>query len=32
MFTEAVPCGPNSAAHKENIQAYIDAGYDEVYL
>jgi G6PDH family F420-dependent oxidoreductase len=32
MVAEAVPCGPDPAAHKENIQAYIDAGYDEVYI
>jgi G6PDH family F420-dependent oxidoreductase len=28
----AFPCGPDADAHAEAIQAYVDAGYDEVYV
>jgi coenzyme F420-dependent glucose-6-phosphate dehydrogenase len=32
QVAEAIPCGPDPTAHLESIQAYIDAGYDHVYL
>ena len=27
-----VPCGPDPQAHIESMQAYVDAGYDEIYV
>ncbi|MFP5343624.1 MAG: TIGR03557 family F420-dependent LLM class oxidoreductase [Candidatus Limnocylindria bacterium] len=32
MVAEAISCGPDPAVHLERIQAYIDAGFDHVYL
>ena len=32
QVAEAITCGPDPEAHLEKIQAYIDAGYDHVYL
>jgi hypothetical protein len=32
QVAEAISCGPDVALHLERIQAYIDAGYDHVYL
>jgi G6PDH family F420-dependent oxidoreductase len=32
MVAEAVPCGPDPDKHAERIQAFVDAGYDEVYV
>jgi G6PDH family F420-dependent oxidoreductase len=32
MIAEAVPCGPDVEKHVEKIQAFVDAGYDEVYV
>lgn len=32
QVAEAVTCGPDADAHLERIQAYVDAGYDHVYL
>ncbi len=32
QVAEAITCGPDPDAHLEKIQAYIDAGYDHVYL
>jgi hypothetical protein len=29
---ESVVCGPDPDAHLEAIQAYVDAGYDHVYV
>jgi coenzyme F420-dependent glucose-6-phosphate dehydrogenase len=29
---ELISCGPEPQAHLEQIQAYLDAGYDQVYL
>jgi coenzyme F420-dependent glucose-6-phosphate dehydrogenase len=28
----AIPCGPDAAVHLDHIRAYLDAGYDHVYL
>jgi G6PDH family F420-dependent oxidoreductase len=30
--TENIPCGPDPQRHLENIQKFIDAGYDHVYV
>jgi G6PDH family F420-dependent oxidoreductase len=30
--TESVPCGPDVDAHLDAIQAYADAGFDELYV
>ena len=32
QVAEAITCGPDPDAHLEKIQAYIDAGFDHVYL
>lgn len=32
QVAEAIPCGPDPAPMLEHIQAYLDAGYDHVYL
>jgi G6PDH family F420-dependent oxidoreductase len=32
MVAAAVPCGPDVERHVAKIQAYLDAGYDEVYV
>jgi G6PDH family F420-dependent oxidoreductase len=32
QVAEAITCGPDPEAHLEKIQAYIDAGFDHVYL
>jgi G6PDH family F420-dependent oxidoreductase len=32
MVAEAVPCGPDPDKHAAAIQAFFDAGYDEVYV
>lgn len=32
QVAEAISCGPDANTHLEKIQAYIDAGYDHVYL
>lgn len=32
MAAEGVVCGPDPEQHKQNIQEYVDAGYDEVYV
>jgi G6PDH family F420-dependent oxidoreductase len=32
MVAEAVPCGPDPERHVAAIQAFFDAGYDEVYV
>jgi G6PDH family F420-dependent oxidoreductase len=31
-IAEAVPCGPDPEKHVAAIQAFVDAGYDEVYV
>ena len=32
MVAQGVVCGPDPEQHKQNIQEYMDAGYDEVYV
>ena len=32
QVAEAISCGPDAAVHLDKIRAYIDAGYDHVYL
>jgi G6PDH family F420-dependent oxidoreductase len=32
MIAKIVPCGPDPEKHMAAIQAYLDAGYDEVYV
>ena len=32
MVAGGVVCGPDPEQHKQNIQEYVDAGYDEVYV
>jgi G6PDH family F420-dependent oxidoreductase len=32
MVAEAVPCGPDPEKHAAKIKAFLDAGYDEVYV
>jgi G6PDH family F420-dependent oxidoreductase len=32
QVAEAISCGPDPAVHLERIGAYVDAGYDHVYL
>ena len=32
QVAEAIPCGPDPDVHIERIEAYLDAGYDHVYL
>jgi G6PDH family F420-dependent oxidoreductase len=32
MMAESVPCGPDPEKHVQAIQAFVDAGYDEVYI
>ena len=32
QVAEAITCGPDAGVHLEKIRAYIDAGYDHVYL
>ena len=32
MIAESISCGPDPEVHLEKIRAYIDAGYDHVYL
>ena len=31
-LAEKIPCGPDPDRHVEAIQAFVDAGYDEVHL
>jgi hypothetical protein len=31
-IAEAVPCGPDLSHHAEQLQAYADAGVDELYV
>ena len=32
MVAQGVVCGPDPDQHKQNLQEYVDAGYDEVYV
>jgi G6PDH family F420-dependent oxidoreductase len=32
MVAQGVICGPDADQHRQNIQEYVDAGYDEVYV
>jgi G6PDH family F420-dependent oxidoreductase len=32
MVADALPCGPDPERHLEAISAYIDAGFDELYI
>jgi G6PDH family F420-dependent oxidoreductase len=32
MVGESMPCGPDVETHVRAIKAYVDAGYDEVYV
>ncbi|EWM10761.1 glucose-6-phosphate dehydrogenase, F420-dependent [Kutzneria sp. 744] len=32
MIAKAVPCGPDPQRYVEQLRAYLDAGYDEVYV
>lgn len=32
QVSEGVPCGPDTDEHVEAIRAYVDAGFDEVYV
>lgn len=32
MVAQGVVCGPDAEQHRQNIQEYVDAGYDEVYV
>jgi G6PDH family F420-dependent oxidoreductase len=32
MLAESIPCGPDPERHVQQIRAYLDAGYDEVYI
>ena len=32
MVAGGVVCGPDPEQHKQNLQEYVDAGYDEVYV
>jgi G6PDH family F420-dependent oxidoreductase len=32
QISEAITCGPDAELHLEKIQAYLDAGYDRVYV
>jgi G6PDH family F420-dependent oxidoreductase len=32
MLAGSIPCGPDPARHVEHIRAYLDAGYDEIYV
>jgi G6PDH family F420-dependent oxidoreductase len=32
MLAESIPCGPDPERHVQRIQAFFDAGYDEVYI
>ncbi len=32
MVAEEIPCGPDPARHAQAIAAYLDAGFDEVYV
>ena len=32
MMAEAFTCGPDPEKHLKQLQAYLDAGYDEVYV
>jgi hypothetical protein len=32
MVRERIPCGPDPERHLAAIQAYADAGYDEVHI
>ncbi|SRR5581483_2571378 len=32
MVAEHIPCGPDIGAIVENVQKYVDAGFDEVYI
>jgi hypothetical protein len=32
MIVEAVPCGPNLDRHVQAVEAYEDAGFDELYI
>ncbi len=31
-LAESIPCGPDPERHVQQIRAYLDAGYDEVYI
>jgi hypothetical protein len=32
MTAEATACGPDAAKHLEQARAYLEAGYDEIYV
>jgi len=32
MTAKAVPCGSDVGRHVQHLRAYVDAGYDEVYV
>jgi hypothetical protein len=32
MIAESIPCGPDPERHAAAIQAFVDAGFDEVYV
>jgi hypothetical protein len=32
MIAEVVPCGPDIDLHIKAVQAYVDAGFDELYI
>ena len=32
MVAEAMPCGPDLERHVEAIEAYAEAGFDELYI
>jgi hypothetical protein len=32
QVAEAIPCGPDPEVHLARIRAYVEAGYDHVYL
>ena len=32
QIAERIPCGPDVAVHVKAVRAYVDAGYDQVYL
>jgi hypothetical protein len=32
MLADSIPCGPDPEKHLASIRAYVDAGYDEVYV
>jgi G6PDH family F420-dependent oxidoreductase len=32
MIAQSVPCGPDPERHREAIQEYVDAGFDEIFV